>query len=45
MVFIDRVLLGYRVHAANASGNKRLLTRRERGVRRKQIASPKNMPE
>jgi len=45
MVFIDRVLLGYRVHAANASGNKRLLTRRERGVRRKQIASPKNTPE
>lgn len=45
MVFIDRVLLGYRVHAANASGNKRLLTQRERGVRRKQIASPENTPE
>lgn len=45
MVFIDQVLLGYRVHAANASGNKRLLTRRERAVRRKQIASPENTPE
>ena len=45
MVFIDRVLLDYRIHAANVSGNKRLLTQREYGVRRKQIASPKNTPE
>ena len=45
MVFIDRVLLDYRIHAANVSGNKRLLTRRERGSRRKQIASPENTPE
>jgi len=45
MLFVDRVLLGYRSHADNTSNDTRRMHRIDRAVRRRQINSGENTPE